>query len=133
MKFFVILLLGVVVLGAGLGGGAVAWTILRDDGSNESVAVDFPRPTVIARPQQAAQTAPPTATAADSSAATVEGSSTEASASAVPAAPAAIEIPTTDGPTQEQLAELRGPRRASPRVFTVFGPPFLLRLHHHVC
>ena len=57
MKFFVIMLLGVVVLGAGLGGGAVAWTILKDDGSNDPLAVDFPRPTVITAPQQAAQAA----------------------------------------------------------------------------
>ena len=107
MKFFVILLLGVVVLGAGLGGGAVAWTILRDDVSNGSVAVDFPRPTVIARPQQAAQTAPSGDTAADTSDAVDADNSVAPSVSAVPDAPSAIAVPLTEGPTQEQLAELR--------------------------
>jgi hypothetical protein len=100
------MLLGVVVLGAGLGGGAVAWTILSDDGSDEAVAVDFPRPTVIARPQQASQTAPSEDTAADTS----EDGSVAPSASAVQAAPdaqSAIAVPLTDGPTEEQLAELR--------------------------
>ena len=107
MKFFVILLLGVVVLGVGLGGGAVAWTILRDEGASEVAAVDFPRPTVIARPQQAAQTASSGDTAADTSDAVDADNSVAPSVSAVPDAPSAIAVPLTEGPTQEQLAELR--------------------------
>ena len=96
------MLLGVAVLGAGLGGGAVAWTILSDDGSNEAVAVDFLRPTVVARPQQSAQ-----APSEDTSAVTTGDESAALSASAVLVAPANTDVQATDGPTQEQLAELR--------------------------
>ena len=101
MKFFLIMLLGVAVLGAGLGGGAVAWTIFRDDGSSEATAVDFPRPTVIAASQVASETAP----SADTSDA--DDASEAPSTSAVQVAPSTLAEPATDGPTQEQLAELR--------------------------
>lgn len=101
MKFFVIMLLGVAVLGAGLGGGALAWTILRDDGSSEVAAVDFPRPTVITASQVASETAP----VADTSDAV--DASEAPSTSALQVAPSALAEAATDGPTQEQFAELR--------------------------
>ncbi len=106
------MLLGVAVLGAGLGGGAVAWTILSDDGADDTAAVDFPRPTVIARPQQAAQTSSSDDSAEDRSeggyVALSEGAASDAQSSegdyvALPESVAS----GADGPTQEQLAELR--------------------------
>jgi hypothetical protein len=101
LKFFVIMLLGVAVLGAGLGGGAVAWTILSDDGSSDVAAVDFPRPTVIATPQVASETV----SSADTSDA--EDSSEAPSTSAVQVDSSGLTLSATDGPTQEQLAALR--------------------------
>jgi hypothetical protein len=101
LKIFVIMLLGVAVLGVGLGGGAVAWTILRDEGSSEVVAVDFPKPTVIADSQVASETAP----SADTSDAVVAPEAP--TASAVEVVPSSLAEPATDGPTLEQLAALR--------------------------
>ena len=102
MKAFTILIVGALVLGAGIGGGVIAFTSLGGAPSGEQAQPDFPRPATISRAPE------PVAEAAQSQASTDGAGGAPAVPSTSPGELAQLRERFRSGDlSQEELAELR--------------------------